>query len=216
MEGDTESTKSFGLSKEQKVGFALLSVFAILTLAIGVMQIRNTMYGPFSLNKVVPTDIKEKINSTDALRFRDTDNDGINDFDELYVYTTSPYLADSDSDGIDDLEEVTKGTNPNCVEGQTCSALAESQAVRNTSSSLLIIGQEVDSPGEEPTDLSQALQDPLLVRQMLVESGMDADALKTVSDEQLMALVNDLLANTSTIDLPTSTNLFNNLTGTNQ
>jgi len=216
MAGDTESNSSFGLSKEQKVGFALLSVFAILTLAIGVMQIRNTMYGPFSLNKIVPTDLKEKVNSTDALRFRDTDGDGLNDFDELYVYTTSPYLADSDSDGITDLAEVTKGTDPNCVEGQTCSALAESQAVRNTSSSLMILGELAEDPGEAPVDLTVALQDPTMVRQMLVDSGMDAESLKTVTDEQLMALVQELLANTSTINVATTTDLFNNLTGTNQ
>jgi hypothetical protein len=34
---------------------------------------------------------------------RDTDRDGITDYDELYVLGTDPYHSDTDRDGIPDL-----------------------------------------------------------------------------------------------------------------
>jgi len=43
----------------------------------------------------------------------DTDNDGLNDEDELYVSITNPYDTDTDNDGVDDDTEVTAGTDPN-------------------------------------------------------------------------------------------------------
>jgi hypothetical protein len=44
----------------------------------------------------------------------DTDSDGLNDYDEVFVHSTSPANADSDSDGLNDYTEIhTHGTNPN-------------------------------------------------------------------------------------------------------
>ena len=37
------------------------------------------------------------------LTARDTDRDGISDYDEFYVLGTNPYLSDTDRDGIPDL-----------------------------------------------------------------------------------------------------------------
>ena len=116
----SEEQGSEGLSKEQKIGVILLSVFSVFAIGLGILQIRNTMYAPFALNKKVSTLIKNDIISNEALMYRDIDKDGLNDFDELYVYGTSPYLADTDSDGIADNTEVAKGTNPICPEGQAC------------------------------------------------------------------------------------------------
>ncbi|MHA1667042.1 MAG: right-handed parallel beta-helix repeat-containing protein [Candidatus Heimdallarchaeaceae archaeon] len=43
----------------------------------------------------------------------DTDNDGLNDYDEVYVYGTEPSLVDSDNDGLEDGVEVFEyGTSP--------------------------------------------------------------------------------------------------------
>ncbi len=54
------------------------------------------------------------------LQTQDTDEDGLSDFDELYIYATSPYLSDSDSDGVVDSREITDGTDPNCPAGSAC------------------------------------------------------------------------------------------------
>jgi len=42
----------------------------------------------------------------------DSDNDGLSDDDERYIYGTNPYNADTDGDGRSDGEEVLSGTNP--------------------------------------------------------------------------------------------------------
>ena len=43
----------------------------------------------------------------------DTDSDGINDYDEYFVYHTNPTNPDSDADGVNDGDEVANGTDPN-------------------------------------------------------------------------------------------------------
>ena len=43
---------------------------------------------------------------------QDSDNDGLSNNDEVFVYDTDPWLADSDSDGILDGEEIVDATNP--------------------------------------------------------------------------------------------------------
>ncbi|UDQ96762.1 PA14 domain-containing protein [Lentisphaerota bacterium WC36G] len=49
----------------------------------------------------------------------DSDNDGINDYDEINKYNTDPNNADSDGDGISDGDEVNKfNSNPNVADVQ--------------------------------------------------------------------------------------------------
>lgn len=48
---------------------------------------------------------------TDPLK-TDTDDDGLNDNDEIFKYNTNPLLADTDSDGLKDISEIRLGTNP--------------------------------------------------------------------------------------------------------
>ncbi len=43
---------------------------------------------------------------------KDTDGDGISDYDEKYIFQTSVYLTDTDGDGISDYDEVIAGSNP--------------------------------------------------------------------------------------------------------
>jgi parallel beta-helix repeat protein len=45
------------------------------------------------------------------LKSDDKDNDGINDYDELFVSFTNPEDKDTDNDGLNDLEEITEGTD---------------------------------------------------------------------------------------------------------
>lgn len=176
------------LSKEQKIGFVLLLCFAILTVGLGVLQIRNTMYAPFALNTNIPPDLKEKVNDQMSLQYRDTDLDGLNDFDELYVYGTSPYLADTDSDGIPDKQEVDLGKDPNCVEGQECIPMDTAQVA--TSSTTL--GTVMD-PGAAPTDLNAMLEDPAQLRQLLLQAGMDQKVLDSYKDADLLKMTQELM-----------------------
>ena len=42
----------------------------------------------------------------------DTDNDGLDDYSEVFMYGTSPIFTDTDSDGYTDGQEVQNGYNP--------------------------------------------------------------------------------------------------------
>jgi hypothetical protein len=54
----------------------------------------------------------EEIMAGSSLYSNDTDNDGLDDFDEVKTYKTSPKLADSDADGMNDAQELVAGTSP--------------------------------------------------------------------------------------------------------
>lgn len=49
----------------------------------------------------------------DSLYAADSDNDGLADFEEIYIYGTNPYAADSDNDGFSDKLEIKNNYNPN-------------------------------------------------------------------------------------------------------
>lgn len=51
--------------------------------------------------------------SEEELRQRDSDDDGLSDYDEMYVYDTNPLDPDTDGDGLTDYEEIEEyGTDP--------------------------------------------------------------------------------------------------------
>ncbi len=207
-----QENSSVGLSKEQKTGFVLLLVFGILAVGLGVMQIRNTIYGPFSLNKSIPLSVKDELDPTATLKFRDTDKDGLNDFDEIYVYNTSAYLLDSDSDGVSDRVEIEKGKDPLCAEGKSCEGPILNQDVTLTngfaSSSLITSGASPSVEELNPTDLVTALQNPAEVRKMLLNVGMDAKVLDAIPDNDLLVMVAEVLNTTSTLQSLESLNNF--------
>ena len=48
-----------------------------------------------------------------TLQGRDTDHDGLADYQELYVYYTNPFVQDTDNDGVNDYYEKLSGSDPN-------------------------------------------------------------------------------------------------------
>ena len=107
----------------QRISMMIVVVIGVTTLIFGVIALNKSIYLPFVRQPsavVFKTDEQLKQEQMEALKHKDTDGDGLTDYDELYIYHTSPFLADSDSDGIPDGVEVSRGTDPNCPEGQTC------------------------------------------------------------------------------------------------
>ena len=103
-----------------------------------------------------------------GLRQKDTDQDGLSDYDELYVYQTSPFLEDSDSDGIEDQKEIASNSNPNCPKGADCTgAAAERTVAENT------------APAAADLDAGS-------LRTLLQNAGVSADVLNAISDEELL------------------------------
>jgi outer membrane protein OmpA-like peptidoglycan-associated protein len=51
--------------------------------------------------------------SEEQLRARDSDGDGLSDYDEMFVYNTNPLNPDTDGDGLNDYDEIfVYGTDP--------------------------------------------------------------------------------------------------------
>ncbi len=176
------------LSREQKIGFVLLLAFGIIAVTLGFVQIRNTMYAPFALNSVVPPDVKDAVNDAAALQYRDTDGDGLSDFSELYVYSTSPYIKDTDGDGLDDKAEILQGKNPLCAEGAACNNFIYNDNLTGSQNSTSSINGVVipPDPGALPEFIKQ-IQDPKQVREMIIASGaVSKEILDQIPDNLLM------------------------------
>lgn len=208
----TEGQSSGRLTREQKVGFALLFVFALLTLGLGGLQLRNTIYGPF----VIRLDQRDAASAVadDATRLRqaDTDHDGLPDYDELNTYGTSPYLPDTDSDGVSDRQEVAAGADPNCPQGRSCTG--EDILVGSSTPALVspLLREGTDparllnlpgSNGQRPAGSPEAvlpffqelLNNPVRLRAQLIATGrISKEALDKIDDQTLLQLVRGSLA----------------------
>lgn len=150
------------------VVLAAIALTGAMGLVGGFRQIRSQILDPFAVGS-------SPAGSAAAQAASDTDGDGLNDELELQVYGTSPFLPDSDSDGVLDGQEVAAGSSPTCagascdVLGQTGSAAA---AATTTPSSTAAVGAQ-------PT--------PEQLRQLLVQSGLDAEQVNSLTDAELAA-----------------------------
>lgn len=204
---DQSQNRGQNLGKNQKIAVAVLGVLAVAVIVTWMVQLKKSINSPFSYNPTETTESTETCEGPEcqeSLKTKDTDKDGLSDWDELNVYETSPYLEDSDSDGIPDKEEIETGKDPNCPAGRDCSTLTDTSTGTSTGENLsegtgqnLNIGGETGelSPTQEE-DLQKMLQgqgDASALRKMLLESGMDEETLSQISDEDLMASYKEVL-----------------------
>ncbi len=135
QDGFNEKPTPPPLDKNQKIAAAGLAVFAVLIVILWMAQLKNNIYGPFNSPADSSQVASEAQTSDEALKVKDTDSDGLSDYDELNIYSTSPYLEDTDGDGLKDGEEVKAGTDPNCPKGKTCTGgLLDNSAAAPTAS----------------------------------------------------------------------------------
>lgn len=206
------------LAKEQKISAGILAVCGIIALGLSIQRINATIVDPFKVSKQSVTSAIEKINDIDPsareeaeAKRRDTDGDGLSDFDELHRFQTSPYLADTDGDSVLDNVELAMNENPNCPKGQECAAaLIDVSGLATSSGMIDITGQSagndfyaafqrgvntgkaqvVTQTGSTSTDFQQGLvRDAAEIRRVLLESGeVDPAALEKITDAQLLDL----------------------------
>jgi hypothetical protein len=194
------------LDKNQKIAVAGLAVFAVLVVILWMAQLKNNIYGPFNSTTSQNQAATEEENSDVALKAKDTDGDGLSDYDELNTYNTSPYLEDTDGDGFKDGEEIKKGYDPNCPQGKTCTGglldnTAADQATTTNSNNMAntLLNQlgatsqpgatsSASSAANLTSDQLSALKnlDATSLRQLLLQQGMDKTALDKISDADLL------------------------------
>lgn len=218
---DENEINGQSLTRERKVGFLFLLLFAILTVGLGVLQLRNTIYGPFVVKKPKNQDNFVLADETTRLQQIDTDHDGINDYEELYFYETSPYIEDTDSDGISDKAELDAGGDPLCPKGQQCTGADPTEGQQETVKVGTDIAAGVSTPGEilfgagefmtsgtDQFDVNALLQNPQALRQVILSTGkIKPEDLQKISDQDLMNMVQKVLQSeptaTSTLPAPT-------------
>ncbi len=209
------------LTPKQKWAAGFLAVFAVVFLILWVSQFKNSIQQP--LNSTDQSQINQQSDQSQsaandaALKNKDTDGDGLSDWDEIHIYHTSPYLADTDGDGIPDGVEVRNGTDPNCPQGRTCNSGGVTQSdnfVDNTpTSSIDTIGSttpdlngnssnfNLNLQNQNPSTTQELLggqMDAQTLRAMLLQSGMDPNVLNKISDDNLMKSYQQTLQGTST------------------
>lgn len=204
-----------GLTGTQKTGFVLLLIFGILAIGMGILQMRNNIFGPFVLH-VDKTNLAESslfMDENARLQSIDTDHDGLNDYEEMNFYETSAYLPDTDSDGLDDKTEISQGKNPLCSEGEMCESAETIMATSTATFDIVKTGggvKPVDfltaiSPTADQTDLQAEIkkwtQNPAQLREMLLSTGsITKEDLAKIDDATLIKLLQDALMENGGID----------------
>jgi hypothetical protein len=194
------------LSREQKTAFGFVVGFGVLALLFGSFYMWKHVASPFVISYTGPqflTGNEQQQQEMEQLKKEDTDADGIDDYTELYVYRTSPYLQDSDSDGANDAMEVTRGDDPNCAPSMPCAATA-AEAINPTDlrgsfaedvvteTAGATVPETPVTPAAIASTLAQMSTEEL--RALLIEAGSDEATVNTLTDEQLRtALVEALI-----------------------
>lgn len=202
------------LSNEQKVAFVLLVFFGLGGVVLGFRSFGAMIRRPFEIqiadatSERFLTSSEKESAEIEAQKTRDTDKDGLSDYDELNVFKTSPYLSDSDSDGFDDKTETYSGHDPNCPEGKSCGrgvissadAVGSSTAASGLISSLAPFGvnfsnQQFSSEAEIQAYLKSITVDE--IRKALVDAGLSQQQVDALSDVELQKLFDGVVGQAS-------------------
>jgi hypothetical protein len=191
-------------SDEHRLALAIVAGATAVALAFAFLWIGKLIRQPFEPKgpgRFVTLEEQES-EAEQALKFKDTDADGLSDYDELKIYRTSPYLADTDSDNVSDAEEIKKGADPNCPIGQDCrnspayiappARVNPEDVLGGSSAAAPILG--FDQSIFEKFDAAK-------VRTLLKNAGMAEDQLAKISDQDLEAIYKEALQE----QVPTST-----------
>ncbi|MDD4289649.1 MAG: hypothetical protein PHH83_00025 [Patescibacteria group bacterium] len=101
-------------------------------------------------------------------RIKDTDLDGLPDYEELNTYNTSPYLEDTDLDGVSDYDEMILGRDGECS-GDNCKIITAPEEELDVMSLLGGLDfQDVDFQ---------------TFKQTLIESGYDEATFDSLTEE---------------------------------
>lgn len=193
------------LSKGRKITAGVLVVFAMAIVVIWFSELKNNLDPLARIKKESASKSDssslQQTDSEENLRVKDSDSDGLSDWDELNLYLTSPYLEDSDSDGFSDKNEISSNNDPNCPTGRNCSGasgLDNSNLNDNSGSENLtqnILDDTTNNTLNQATNLINAPTNANTLRQILLDSGFDKTALDKISNEDLIKAYQDSVKN---------------------
>ncbi|OGL73531.1 hypothetical protein A3F28_02275 [Candidatus Uhrbacteria bacterium RIFCSPHIGHO2_12_FULL_57_11] len=198
MEGEP---RHFG--HDHRLALAALSVLILAILSLSFLQFQKSVRAPFERSGPRYKSLAERESeAVEAQRKTDTDSDGLSDYDELYLYRTSPYLEDTDSDGINDGAEANSGEDPNCPRDQNCGAPFEAANTQKVSPGI----PQSMSPGfiGSPEQILGGF-DPENIRSLLRGAGVSDEMLSKVDDATLKRLYEEVLGQTASSTVTSTT-----------
>ncbi|MFH1667480.1 MAG: hypothetical protein ABH884_00445 [Candidatus Komeilibacteria bacterium] len=152
-------------------------LIVIVIFVFSFWQTQNHIKAPFKTKKdnnaIASQETIAATQDVEALKKMDTDQDGLSDYLEQYVYGTSAYIEDTDSDGVSDKDEVITGQDPMCAQGTDCTLDITNNAPQ--------IGLNIDQYGSE-TDIYKTT---------LIELGFTATDLDKMSDAEIQTLYDE-------------------------
>jgi hypothetical protein len=175
--------------KRQNLIVSALVFIGFSAMVLGVFQIFGTISSPLSSKEESGDTSQNALVNSDSeydqlvfLKEKDTDQDGLNDYDELYIYGTSPYVADSDSDNISDKDELDSGNDPNCPKGETCI--------------ITTVATEPDTDVADTTTSTTSNLSAAELRDTLKQLGAPANIVDAMDDETLKTVYEETVVET--------------------
>lgn len=161
--------------------------FVLLSIVIIFLGVRY-LYSTFSksVGYQIPDWLQSQLtNSSEedtiaALKAKDTDQDGLTDYQEIYQYYTSMFLPDTDSDGSSDFNEATTGEDALCPKGEDCNLLH----LITPQTRLADLIQEVSVDPNLTLEAATAAE----FRKFLLQNGLTQEELDEFSDSDLLAI----------------------------
>lgn len=195
MEGEEQFEPTYvdRRSGKEKIFSGVILILVFFAIFLGYYQLSSSINNPVKSLTDLGSSNEECIGGDCELQKqllaildqqqKDTDLDGLSDYDELNLYNTSPYLEDTDSDGFTDFEELNNGHDPNCPGNNICQTgfqPLDNQAIVPVFSSL--------------PDVSDTQLDVNTIRQIFITSGMSASNIAQLTDEEIMFLFNQAVS----------------------
>ena len=173
------------LNRQQKFLISTMIFLFLFVVTFMIASLNDFLFVPIPVTNEAPetnnTTTESTARSEEDMRATDTDQDGLSDYDELYIWNTSPYLKDTDSDTLSDKEEVAMGSDPNCPVGQQCFGLTP---INTGTVDGTISGTETVVPTATE------------IRALILTQGLlTSEELASLTDEQLLTLYTEVAAN---------------------
>jgi len=189
------------------VGLGIFIICGISGVVFGGAYLMQNIANPFNIEYSGPGYVsldEQEDMEVELQKSRDLDADGLSDYDEQYVYKTSPYVADTDSDGYDDKVEIESGNDPNCPRDEDCGASTADAQVGDNMAATDLIGDQFDVDGVAPDVSSPEGLETYMksltaqeIRDYILQSGsIDEATLNAIDDETILQLFDDALKQT--------------------